>query len=51
MNVDPFNSRLDDEMERARLRRVFSQKLDAEIGYVLPVKVAAYVEPLSLIHI
>ena len=45
VNVDPFNSRLDDEMERARLRRVFSQKLDAEIGYVLPVKVAAYVEP------
>ncbi len=39
VNVDPFNSRLDDEMERARLRRVFEQKLDAVVGYVLPVKV------------
>ncbi len=37
-NVDPFDSRLDDEMERARLRRVFEQKLDAVIGYVLPLK-------------
>jgi uncharacterized protein (DUF2126 family)/transglutaminase-like putative cysteine protease len=40
VNVDPFNSRLDDEMERARLRRVFEQKLDAVVGYVLPIKVA-----------
>ena len=37
-NVDPFNSKLDDEMERARLRRVFEQKLDSVVGYVLPVK-------------
>ena len=27
VNVDPFDSRLDDEMERVRLRRVFEQKL------------------------
>jgi len=40
VNVDPFNSKLGDEMERARLRRVFEQKLDAVIGYVLPVKPA-----------
>ena len=40
VNVDPFNSRLDDEMERARLRRVFEQKLDSVVGYVLPVKAA-----------
>ncbi len=40
VNVDPFNSKLDDEMERARLRRVFDQKLDTPVGYVLPVKVA-----------
>ena len=39
VNVDPFDSRLDDSMERARLRRVFSQKLDAVVGYVLPLKV------------
>ena len=32
INVDPFDSRLDDEMERARLRRVFAQ-----VGYVLPL--------------
>ena len=40
INVDPFNSKLDDEMERARLRRVFEQKLDSVVGYVLPVKAA-----------
>ena len=39
VNVDPFDSRLDDEMERVRLRRVFEQKLDAVVGYVLPVAV------------
>ena len=39
VNVDPFESKLDDEMERARLRRVFTQKLDAAVGYVLPIKV------------
>ncbi len=38
VNVDPFDSRLDDELERARLRRVFEQKLDAVVGYVLPVQ-------------
>ena len=38
VNVDPFNSKLDDEMERARLRRVFEQKLDSVVGYVLPIK-------------
>jgi uncharacterized protein (DUF2126 family) len=42
VNVDPFNSKLDDEMERARLRRVFEQKLDTPVGYVLPVKLAGY---------
>ncbi|MCU4121950.1 DUF2126 domain-containing protein [Variovorax sp. N23] len=38
VNVDPFDSKLDDEMERVRLRRVFTQKLDAVIGYMLPVE-------------
>ena len=37
VNVDPFDARLDDEMERARLRRVFEQKLDSVVGYVLPL--------------
>lgn len=38
VNVDPFDSKLDDEMERVRLRRVFTQKLDAAIGYMLPIE-------------
>ena len=38
VNVDPFNSKLDDAMERDRLRRVFMQGLDSVVGYVLPLK-------------
>ena len=38
INVDPFDARLDDELERARLRRVFSQGLDTTVGYLLPLK-------------
>ncbi|MBI2768758.1 MAG: transglutaminase family protein [Burkholderiales bacterium] len=38
VNVDPFDSRLDDELERVRLRRVFGQKLDSVVGYVLPLQ-------------
>jgi len=34
VNVDPFDSKLDDELERARLRRVIDQRLD-HVGYVL----------------
>jgi uncharacterized protein (DUF2126 family)/transglutaminase-like putative cysteine protease len=37
VNVDPFDARLDDEMERARLRRIFDQGLSHVVGYVLPV--------------
>jgi len=37
VNVDPFDSRLDDEMERERLRRVFDQGLASEVGYALPL--------------
>lgn len=36
-NVDPFDSRLDDPLERARLRKVFSQGLDHVVGHVLPL--------------
>jgi len=42
VNVDPFDSRLDDEMERARLRRVFTQGLDKTVGYVLPLQSNGY---------
>ncbi|AFJ88912.1 Large protein containing transglutaminase-like domain [Burkholderia sp. KJ006] len=38
VNVDPFDSRLDDELERARLRKVFDRQLDSVVGYVLPIK-------------
>ncbi|MEA2696251.1 MAG: hypothetical protein QOI66_522, partial [Myxococcales bacterium] len=36
-NVDPYDARLDDELERARLAQVFEQGLDAVVGYVLPL--------------
>jgi uncharacterized protein (DUF2126 family) len=38
VNVDPFDSRLDDELERIRLRRAFDQGLDAAVGYALPIR-------------
>ncbi len=38
VNVDPFDSRLGDELERARLRRLFSQGLAEVIGYALPIR-------------
>ena len=38
VNVDPFESKLDDELERTRLRRVFQQGLDSVVGYVLPLR-------------
>jgi uncharacterized protein (DUF2126 family) len=37
INVDPFDSRLDDAQERSRLRRVFSQGLDRIAGHALPI--------------
>jgi uncharacterized protein (DUF2126 family)/transglutaminase-like putative cysteine protease len=37
VNVDPFDSRLDDELERMRLRRVFDAGLQAVTGYALPL--------------
>jgi uncharacterized protein (DUF2126 family) len=37
VNVDPFDSRLENPLERARLARVFEQGLDRVVGYVLPV--------------
>ena len=37
INVDPFDARLDDPLERDRLRRVFTQGLDRIVGHVLPI--------------
>ncbi len=36
-NVDPFDSRLEDPLERARLAKIFEQGLDTVIGHVLPI--------------
>ncbi len=45
VNVDPFDSRLDDAMERERLRRVFMQGLDSVVGYVLPLQAKEAASP------
>lgn len=37
INVDPLDARLDDALERERLRRLFSVGLDAVVGHVLPL--------------
>ena len=36
-NVDPFDTRLADPLERERICKVFSQGLDKVVGHVLPV--------------
>jgi uncharacterized protein (DUF2126 family) len=38
INVDPFESKLENEAERARLRRVFTQRLDRVVGYAMPLR-------------
>ncbi len=45
-NVDPFDNRLENEQERARMVRLFRQGLDAVSGYVLPL--GAYYPPGSV---
>jgi uncharacterized protein (DUF2126 family) len=40
VNVDPFDSRLDDPLERKRLNKVFTQGLTEEVGYCLPIQSA-----------
>ena len=37
VNVDPLDSRLEDPLERARLRRLFDHGLDKVAGHVLPI--------------
>src|SRR5204863_1307059 len=37
-NVDPFDAKLDDPLERARLRKVFKQGLDKVVGHALPLR-------------
>jgi len=38
INVDPFDSKLDDPQERARMLRVFRHGLVRPIGFVLPIQ-------------
>jgi len=38
VNVDPFDSRLDDSLERERLRRVFDRGLAKIVGHALPLR-------------
>jgi uncharacterized protein (DUF2126 family)/transglutaminase-like putative cysteine protease len=40
VNTDPHDSKLDDEIERARLARIFEQGLAAVVGYALPLRQA-----------
>ncbi len=37
INVDPFDSRLEDPLERERLARIFTHGLDRVAGYVFPL--------------
>ncbi len=36
-NVDPFDSKIEDEVERARLARIFRQGLKRAVGYAFPL--------------
>jgi uncharacterized protein (DUF2126 family) len=38
VNVDPFDSKLEDKQERDRLRRIFMSGLSATTGYCLPLR-------------
>jgi uncharacterized protein (DUF2126 family) len=38
VNVNPLDSKLRDEVERKRLRRLFQQGLDRVVGYTLPLR-------------
>jgi uncharacterized protein (DUF2126 family)/transglutaminase-like putative cysteine protease len=37
-NVDPLESHLEDELERARIRRIFQSGLQAVVGYAVPLR-------------
>jgi uncharacterized protein (DUF2126 family)/transglutaminase-like putative cysteine protease len=38
VNLDPFDSRLEDPLERERLARLFERGLDAVTGFALPIR-------------
>ena len=47
VNVDPFESKLDNAEDRARLARVFEQGLDEVVGYALPLRREHYTDGTS----
>ncbi len=47
VNVDPFESNLDNAEDRARLARVFEQGLDEVVGYALPLRREYYTDGTS----
>jgi uncharacterized protein (DUF2126 family) len=44
VNVDPFDSKLDNPEDRARLAKVFEQGLDKVVGYALPLRKDHFVD-------
>jgi uncharacterized protein (DUF2126 family)/transglutaminase-like putative cysteine protease len=47
VNVDPLDPKLEDALERSRLKRVFEQGLEAVVGYVLPIQAAGVDDKLE----
>ena len=47
INVDPFESNLENSEDRARLARIFEQGLDDVVGYALPLKREYYTDAES----
>ncbi|MGC4032636.1 MAG: transglutaminase family protein [Tepidisphaeraceae bacterium] len=47
VNVDPFDSKLSNKEDRARLAKVFEQGLDKVIGYCLPLQRVHYTDGSS----
>ena len=37
-DLDPFDSKLDSELDRERLRKIYTQGLDEVVGFTLPIK-------------
>jgi len=47
LNVNVFDSKIDDELERSRIRRIFNQGVNEVVGYVLPIKKADHAAQLG----
>ena len=44
INVDPFDSKLENKQDRERLAKIFEQGLDKVIGYALPLRRVLYTD-------